>query len=182
MVNWPWFSNVASDWLAALLAANQKLHLRIVFSYPCFYPRVTLVTLTPGSCYWNYYAGTLSCGQITANHLKIVPILKWVSETWFKATGVRSWTELQWLDLKIGHLDNSPSNGHQGDMVHSSGQYEAVSCLVVCSRYGDKGCVITLNTGGWITVTKLWARLLCMCRVVYCLWNVVVHLLVLHGY
>ena len=43
-----WFSNVASDWLAALLAANQKLHLKIVISYPCFYPRIALVLLTPG--------------------------------------------------------------------------------------------------------------------------------------
>ena len=43
----PSFSNVASDWLAALLAANQKLHLKIVVSYPCFYPRIALVTLTP---------------------------------------------------------------------------------------------------------------------------------------
>ena len=39
---------VASDWLAALLAANQKLHLKIVVSYPCFYPRIALVALTPG--------------------------------------------------------------------------------------------------------------------------------------
>ena len=38
---------MASDWLAALLAANQKLHLKIVVSYPCFYPRIALVTLTP---------------------------------------------------------------------------------------------------------------------------------------
>ena len=36
MVNQPWVSNVASDWLAALLAANQKLYLKIVVSYPCF--------------------------------------------------------------------------------------------------------------------------------------------------
>ena len=47
MVNWPWFSNVASDWLTALLAANQKLHLKIVVSYPCFYPRIALVAPTP---------------------------------------------------------------------------------------------------------------------------------------
>ena len=36
-----------SDWLAAVLAANQKLHLKIVVSYPCFYPRIALVALTP---------------------------------------------------------------------------------------------------------------------------------------
>ena len=42
------FSNVAFDWLAALLTANQKLHLKIVVSYPCFYPRKALVVLTPG--------------------------------------------------------------------------------------------------------------------------------------
>ena len=33
LVNWYWFSNVASDWLAA----NQKLHLKIMINYPCFY-------------------------------------------------------------------------------------------------------------------------------------------------
>ena len=32
VVNYPWFSNVASVWLAA----NQKLHLIIMVSYPCF--------------------------------------------------------------------------------------------------------------------------------------------------
>ena len=47
VVNKPWFSNVASDWLAAVLAANQKLHLKIVVSYPCFYSRIVLVVLTP---------------------------------------------------------------------------------------------------------------------------------------
>ena len=26
--------------------------------------------------------------------------------------------ELQWLDLKIGHQDNSPSNNHQSDMSY----------------------------------------------------------------
>ena len=36
MVTLPWFSDVASDWQAALLAANQKLHLKIMVSYPCF--------------------------------------------------------------------------------------------------------------------------------------------------
>ena len=38
---------MASDWLTALLAANQKLHLKIVVSYPCFYPRIALVAPTP---------------------------------------------------------------------------------------------------------------------------------------
>ena len=32
----PWFSNVASDWRADLLAATQKLHLNIMVSYQCF--------------------------------------------------------------------------------------------------------------------------------------------------
>ena len=44
----PVLFNVASDWLAALLAANQKLHLKIVVSFPCFYPRIALVARTPG--------------------------------------------------------------------------------------------------------------------------------------
>ena len=39
---------MASDWLAALLAANQKLHLKIAVSYPCFKPRIVLVAITPG--------------------------------------------------------------------------------------------------------------------------------------
>ena len=39
---------MGSDWLAALLAAHQKLHLKIVVSYPCFYPGIALVTLTHG--------------------------------------------------------------------------------------------------------------------------------------
>ena len=37
---------MASDWLAALLAANQRLHLKIVVSYPCFYTKIALVVLT----------------------------------------------------------------------------------------------------------------------------------------
>ena len=32
--------------------------------------------------------------------------------------GARSSNELQWLLLKIEHQDNSPSNGHQGDMPY----------------------------------------------------------------
>ena len=41
---------MASDWLAVLLAVNQKLHLKTatLVSYPCFYPRIALVALTPG--------------------------------------------------------------------------------------------------------------------------------------
>ena len=39
---------MASDWLAALLVANQKLHLKILVIYPCFYPRIALVALIPG--------------------------------------------------------------------------------------------------------------------------------------
>ena len=39
---------MASDWLAALLTANQELHLKILVGYPCFYPRIALVALTPG--------------------------------------------------------------------------------------------------------------------------------------
>ena len=39
---------MASDWLAALLAANQELHLKNVVSYPCFCPRISSVALTPG--------------------------------------------------------------------------------------------------------------------------------------
>ena len=43
---------MASDWLTALLAANQKLHLKIVVSYPCFYPRIALVAPTPDG--WSF--------------------------------------------------------------------------------------------------------------------------------
>ena len=39
---------MASDWLTALLAANQKLHLKIVVSYPCFHPWILLVAPTLG--------------------------------------------------------------------------------------------------------------------------------------
>ena len=35
-----------------------------------------------------------------------------------KSTGARSSNELQWLDLKIGHQDSSPSNVHQGNMPY----------------------------------------------------------------
>ena len=35
-------------WLTAMLAAYQKLHLKFVVTYPCFYPRIALVALTPG--------------------------------------------------------------------------------------------------------------------------------------
>ena len=44
---------MASDWLAALLAANQKLRLKIVVSYPCFYPRIAFVAPTPGGQKFN---------------------------------------------------------------------------------------------------------------------------------
>ena len=36
-----------------------------------------------------------------------------------KSTGAWSSNELQWLDLKIGHQESSPSNGHQDDMPDS---------------------------------------------------------------
>ena len=39
---------MAFDWLAALLTANQELHLKIVVGYPCFYPRIALVAPIPG--------------------------------------------------------------------------------------------------------------------------------------
>ena len=48
------FSDVVSGSLSALLAANQKLHLKIVVGYPCFYPRKTLVALTPGQPQWHW--------------------------------------------------------------------------------------------------------------------------------
>ena len=32
--------------------------------------------------------------------------------------GAQSSSELQWLNLKIGHQDSSPTNGHQGDMLY----------------------------------------------------------------
>ena len=54
---------MASDWLAALLAANQKLHLKIVVSYPCFYPRIVLVAPTPCQIFFQH-KGVVSCGVI----------------------------------------------------------------------------------------------------------------------
>ena len=37
---------MASDRLAALLPANQKLHLKTKVSYPCFYPGIALIVVT----------------------------------------------------------------------------------------------------------------------------------------
>ena len=38
----------STEFLEALLAANQKLYLKIVVNYPCLYPEMALVALTPG--------------------------------------------------------------------------------------------------------------------------------------
>ena len=42
------FSNMAIDWLAAVLAANQKAGLKIDDNYHRFYHGIALVTQTPG--------------------------------------------------------------------------------------------------------------------------------------
>ena len=36
-----------------------------------------------------------------------------------KSTGAQSSDELQWLDLKMAHQDNSASNGHKREMPYS---------------------------------------------------------------
>ena len=65
---------MASDWLAALLAANQKLHLKIVVNYPCFYPWIALVGPTPA-------------GWHRSNiHIGIMGQLAWHAITWKKTT------------------------------------------------------------------------------------------------
>ena len=57
---------MASDWLPALLAANQKLHLKIVVSYQCFNPMIALVALTPDVWPGNgIIAGHRSANELT---------------------------------------------------------------------------------------------------------------------
>ena len=60
-------------------------------------------SMTPGGHYWEYYAGTLSCSQVSSIH----PGIK-STDAWFS-------NDLQWLDLEIKHQNSSPSDGHQGD-------------------------------------------------------------------
>ena len=48
---------------------------------------------------------------VTSTHLKIKNLCS-------SFTGAHSSNESQWFDLKIGHQDSSPSNGHQGDISY----------------------------------------------------------------
>ena len=60
-----------------------------------------------------YYMETLSCSQISATHFKIWYLLVISTSAPFSNESV------QWLDLKIRHLDGSHSNDHQGNMLYS---------------------------------------------------------------
>ena len=57
-----------------------------------------------------------------------------------KSTGAWSSNELQWLDLKVGHQESSPGNGHQGDMPNS---------LIISSKLHTMKHLIPLHISGW---------------------------------
>ena len=63
--------------------------------------------LPPGKHCWGYYPGTLSCSEVSSTHLK-------TGHPWISSMGAPSSNKLQWLHLKIGHQNSSPSNNHQG--------------------------------------------------------------------
>ena len=51
-----------------------------------------------------------------------------------KSMGAEPSLDLKWLDLKIEHQDDSPSDGHQGVMLHCSSIYNIVLQTTVPRR------------------------------------------------
>ena len=72
---------------------------------------IHIMGMSFGSHCWGWYSCTLSCDQASATHLRI-------GHPYMKSTGARSSNGLQWLNLMMGHQDNSLNNGHQADMLH----------------------------------------------------------------
>ena len=90
------------DW-AKTTAGPDKRHL--TFGIWCKYIRV--LTVCHLAAIDETYPDTLSCSQVSANHLKIGHP---------KSKVAQSSDKLQWLDLKMKHQDSSSSNCHQCDV------------------------------------------------------------------
>ena len=76
--------------------------------------------------------------------VKFLQLIRRLGTRRFRLQGSRSSNELQWLDLKIGHQDRSPSNCHQGDMPHSN--MAALSCSIR-AWYCACCCKVMLSLG-----------------------------------
>ena len=90
---------------------------------------------------------------VYATHLKI-------THPQMKSAGARSSNELQWLDLKRGRWDSSPSNGCQGDIPCKYCEVSFCPGISLCMHPANERrhyIVIVMSSSHWLGTYIKWS-------------------------